>query len=259
MPRHDNWFEDENTMSRERSDWREGRSDDYGRRERGYGRDENRDRGYENREGAFFGRDRNERDMGRERNERDFDRDRDRDRDRIGGWGGLMGEDRDRNRDRDRDRYRDSDRERMDRDDDERFGADDHNRGVPMDETKALIASNKVEGTPVYDRHGDKLGSIHNFMVHKTKGHVVYAVLKHGGGFLGLNERYYPLEWNQLDYDTRLGGYHTRLTEEDLKSFGSFDSEGRWHRRSSGSGSDRNRDRDRDRDYGRERSRREAW
>lgn len=219
MPRHD-WFDDD-TMSRERSD--------YGMRERNVRDYEDRDRQ------PMFGRD------------RDRYRDDDRTRNRpTGGWGGLMGDDRERSYSRDRDRSRGEDR---------RYGSDDHNRGVPMDETEQLIASNKVEGTPVYDRHGDKLGSIHNFMVHKTRGKVVYAVLKHGGGFLGLNERYYPIEWNQLDYDTRLGGYHTRLTEEDLKSFGSFDSEGRWHR--SGSGSSRSRDYDRD--DRRERSMRDRW
>ena len=261
MPRHD-WFDDD-TTSRDRSDMRERGQSDYGRRERSSGGYEDRDRG------AFFDRD-------RERNERDRDRDERGRNQPIGGWGGLMGEDRDRDsrterdwdrerirdRDRDRDSFRGEDRDRdrfrgEDRDrsrgEDRRYGPDDHNRGIAMDETKDLIASNKVEGTPVYDRHGDKLGSIHNFMVHKTKGHIVYAVLKHGGGFLGLNERYYPLEWNQLDYDTRLGGYHTRLDEEDLKSFGSFDSEGRWHRRSTGERSDR------DRDSRRERSSRDSW
>ena len=228
MPRHD-WF-DNDTMSRDR--------DRMSRDDRSFGRDRD--------SGSFFGGD------------RDYSSDRDqygeRDRHLPGGWGGLMGDDRDRYRSRDRDHDRErNDRERMSRRDDNRhYGSDDHNRGVPMDETDQLIASNKVEGTPVYDRNGDKLGSIHNFMVHKTKGHVVYAVLKHGGGFLGLNERYYPLEWDQLDYDTRLGGYHTRLEEEDLKSFGSFDSDGRWHR-SPSSG------RNRDRDYRRESSRSQGW
>ena len=234
MPRHD-WFDDD-TMSRDRNDMRERGQRDYGAS--GYGRRERGPSGYESRDrGAFFDRD-------RERS------DRDNDRGRIGGWGGLMGDETSGNRDRNR--YRDRDRERM-RGEDRRYGSDDHNRGVPMDETQELIASNKVEGTPVYDRHGDKLGSIHNFMVHKTKGHVVYAVLKHGGGFLGLNERYYPLEWNQLDYDTRLGGYHTEMDEDDLKNFGSFDSEGRWHSRSRSGRSDR------DRSYGRESSPRDRW
>lgn len=237
MPRHD-WFDDD-TMSHDR----DRDSGDFRRRERGPEHHESRDRG------AMFGR-------GRSDDDRYMVRGRP-----IGGWGGLMGED----MSRDRDRYRDRDRERgMDRDrrgrrdEEQRFGSDDHNRGIPMDETERLIASNKVEGTPVYDRHGDKLGSIHNFMVEKREGRVVYAVLKHGGGFLGLGERYYPLEWNQLTYDTRLGGYHTRLNEDDLQSFGSFDAEGRWHSRSMSGRSMGGRS-DRDRDLHREREMREPW
>lgn len=218
MPRHD-WFNDD-TMSRDRSEMRE----------RDYGEHEGR------RRSAMFDRDRSEI---RERDSR-----------------GMMGESRDRSRHEDRDRERGwGGGERMhQRDEERRFGADDYNRGIPMDETERLIASNKVEGTPVYDRHGEKLGTIHNFMVEKRKGQVVYAVLKHGGGFLGLNERYYPLEWNELTYDTRLGGYHTDLDDEDLKRFGSFDSEGRWHSRSH-----EHPDRDRGREHGRERSMREPW
>jgi len=32
------------------------------------------------------------------------------------------------------------------------------------EETSQLIASDKVEGTAVYDRSGDRLGSVYNFM-----------------------------------------------------------------------------------------------
>jgi hypothetical protein len=38
--------------------------------------------------------------------------------------------------------------------------------GVAIDETKRLIASNKVEGTPVYKRDGE-LGNVYNFMADK--------------------------------------------------------------------------------------------
>lgn len=184
--------------------------DDYRRSPRNYRSDRDKDR-----DRAFF--------RGSERDPESRDRNRP-----IGGWGGLMGEE----GYRDRDDRGESWRRRRDesRGEDRRYGSDDHNRGVPMDETERLIASNKVEGTPVYDRHGDKLGSVHNFMVDKRSGQVVYAVLKHSGGFLGLNERYYPLDWDQLDYDTRLEGYAVGLEEEDLDSFGSFDSDGRWRR-----------------------------
>ena len=197
MPRS-SWYDD-NMMQRDRSE----RSDHW---DQGPNRD--RERGRD--DGAFFSSGRDERHF--DDNDRSMMRSR-YERDRNYGS---------RERNREHSRHRDEHRQ---------YGADDYNRGVPMDETKKLIASNKVEGTPVYDRHGDKLGTIHNFMVDKRRGHVVYAVLKHSGGFLGFNERYYPIEWDQLTYDTRLDGYHVDLVEEDLKGFGSFDSEGRWHQR----------------------------
>ena len=43
-------------------------------------------------------------------------------------------------------------------------------------ETRDLIASNKVEGTAVYSATGEKLGSVYNFMVDKRSGKVAYAV-----------------------------------------------------------------------------------
>ena len=54
-----------------------------------------------------------------------------------------------------------------------------------IEETHRLIASNKVEGTAVYNRQGEKLGSVHNFMVDKRSGKVEYAVMSFGG-FLGM-------------------------------------------------------------------------
>jgi sporulation protein YlmC with PRC-barrel domain len=53
--------------------------------------------------------------------------------------------------------------------------------GTATNETGDLIASDKVEGTAVYDRNGTKLGSVYNFMVEKRSGHVAYAVLSFGG------------------------------------------------------------------------------
>jgi hypothetical protein len=36
---------------------------------------------------------------------------------------------------------------------------------IAVDETDRLVASNKVEGTPVYNRQGERLGDVYNFMV----------------------------------------------------------------------------------------------
>ncbi len=101
------------------------------------------------------------------------------------------------------------------------FGYDDYHEGLPVDETSRLIASNKVEGTSVYGRDGDRLGTIYNFMVDKFSGQVEYAVMSHGG-FLRMGQRYYPLPWRILTYDTREGGYRIGLTHRDMERAPSF-------------------------------------
>ena len=83
-------------------------------------------------------------------------------------------------------------------------------------ETADLIGSDKVEGTTVYDAKGEKMGSIERVMIGKRNGQVAYAVLQFGG-FLGLGSDYYPLPWDSLTYDTRLGGYRLDITEAQLK------------------------------------------
>src|SRR3954451_3285919 len=92
---------------------------------------------------------------------------------------------------------------------------------VASDETDRLIASNKVEGTVVYNRQGDRLGSVYNFMVDKISGQVAYAVMSFGG-FLGIGERYFPLPWKSLTYDTGLGGYVVDLDRKRLENAPSY-------------------------------------
>jgi len=83
-------------------------------------------------------------------------------------------------------------------------------------ETAGLIGSDKVEGTYVYDAKGEHMGSIERVMIDKRSGQVAYAVLSFGG-FLGLGSDYYPIPWDALSYDTRLGGYRLNITAEQLK------------------------------------------
>ena len=79
-----------------------------------------------------------------------------------------------------------------------------------------LIASNRVEGTAVYNRAGEKLGRIENFMVDKISGRSEYAVMSFGG-FLGIGDDHRPIPWSKLTYDTDHGGYVVDLDREKLK------------------------------------------
>jgi hypothetical protein len=89
-------------------------------------------------------------------------------------------------------------------------------RSVAKDETNTLISSDKVEGTSVYNRQGEKLGSIHTLMIDKISGKVAYAVMSFGG-FLGIGDRYHPLPWSVLTYDTGQGGYMVDLDRTMLE------------------------------------------
>ena len=87
---------------------------------------------------------------------------------------------------------------------------------IATDETYRLIASDKVEGTAVYNRAGERLGTVSRFMVDKISGQVDYAVLSFGGLF-GLGREHYPLPWKVLNYDTEKGGYVVDLDKSVLE------------------------------------------
>jgi len=87
---------------------------------------------------------------------------------------------------------------------------------VESSEAGRLIGSDKVEGTEVHDRAGNRLGTIERVMIDKLSGKVAYAVMSFGG-FLGLGERYHPLPWAVLDYDTNQHAYVVDLDTTTLE------------------------------------------
>jgi hypothetical protein len=83
-------------------------------------------------------------------------------------------------------------------------------------ETHNLIASDKVEGTPVRRSDGEKIGTIERVMIEKRSGKVAYAVMSFGG-FMGLGEGFYTLPWGVLKYNTDLDAYELNMTEDQLR------------------------------------------
>lgn len=84
-------------------------------------------------------------------------------------------------------------------------------------ENDRLIASNRVEGTTVYDRQGNKLGTVRKMMIEKRSGTVRHVILGYGGLF-GMGELNYPLPWNALEYDEDRDGYVSRVDTDRLHS-----------------------------------------
>jgi sporulation protein YlmC with PRC-barrel domain len=95
--------------------------------------------------------------------------------------------------------------------------------GLAADETHRLISSDKVEGTSVYNPKGERLGKVDHLMIDKFTGQVAFAVMSFGG-FLGIGEKYYPLPWKMLRYDTRLEGYVVDLDRNKLENAPSYTS-----------------------------------
>jgi hypothetical protein len=95
-------------------------------------------------------------------------------------------------------------------------------------ETGNLIGSDKVEGTAVYGPDAEKIGSIERVMIDKVSGRVSYAVLGFGG-ILGIGNDHYPLPWQSLKYDTRLGGYVTGVTENQLRGAPRYGNDNDWN------------------------------
>jgi hypothetical protein len=88
-------------------------------------------------------------------------------------------------------------------------------------QSHTLIASDRVEGTPVRRADGEKIGTIQRLMIDKLSGSVAYAVLSFGG-FLGMGQKHAPIPWARLNYDPTLGAYQLELSNEELSGAPSF-------------------------------------
>ena len=81
--------------------------------------------------------------------------------------------------------------------------------------SNAVITSDRVAGTDVFNPAGDSLGSIDYLVIDKRSGEVRYAVLEFGG-ILGMGTDRYPLPWSALKYDADKEGYVVPLEKEQL-------------------------------------------
>ncbi len=97
----------------------------------------------------------------------------------------------------------------------------------PSDTRGRLIAADEVQGTAVYSRGGEKLGSVEDVMIDKASGKACYGILSFGG-FLGMGSERYPLPWEKLIYDTNMGGFVVGVTKESLQNAPTYASNTRW-------------------------------
>lgn len=78
-----------------------------------------------------------------------------------------------------------------------------------------LIPADRVNGTDVYNKAGDKLGKIEDVAIEKVSGEVAYAILSFGG-VLGIGAKYHPVPWKLLKYDTDKRAYVIPMDKAEL-------------------------------------------
>jgi hypothetical protein len=86
----------------------------------------------------------------------------------------------------------------------------------------SLILASRVNGTPVFDSAGKRIGHVDDLSIERVSGEVVYAIMSFGG-FLGMGEKYHPLPWSLLDYDPERGGYVVALDKATLEAAPYYD------------------------------------
>jgi sporulation protein YlmC with PRC-barrel domain len=77
--------------------------------------------------------------------------------------------------------------------------------------------SDRMEGMPVYDARGKRIGKVERLMIDNLTGRIAYAILSFGG-FLGIGENHYPIPWSMLTYNEKPDGFQLDITEEQLKN-----------------------------------------
>lgn len=80
----------------------------------------------------------------------------------------------------------------------------------------SVIGSDRVEGTTVYGKSGDKIGTVKRILIDKISGQARDVEVS-VGAFLGMGGELHSLPWEKLEYAKELGGYKLDVTEDQLR------------------------------------------
>ena len=83
----------------------------------------------------------------------------------------------------------------------------------------ALMGANTLLGNDVYNKDGEDLGDIKEFMIDMASGKVAYAVLSFGG-LLGMGDKLFAVPWAALTLDTAKKRFTVSVLKDALTFFG---------------------------------------
>ncbi|WP_088279155.1 PRC-barrel domain-containing protein [Ideonella sp. A 288] len=86
----------------------------------------------------------------------------------------------------------------------------------------ALMGADTLMGNDVYNKDGEDLGDIKEFMIDMATGRIAYAVLSFGG-VLGMGDKLFAVPWSALTLDTENKRFTLNALKEALKDAPGFD------------------------------------
>ncbi|MEY3253529.1 MAG: hypothetical protein RL227_2502 [Pseudomonadota bacterium] len=85
-----------------------------------------------------------------------------------------------------------------------------------------LMGADTLLGNDVYNKDGEDLGDIKEFMIDMATGKVAYAVLSFGG-LLGMGDKLFAVPWAAMTLDTDEKRFTLDASKEALKDAPGFD------------------------------------
>lgn len=86
----------------------------------------------------------------------------------------------------------------------------------------ALMGADTLLGNDVYNKQGEDLGDIKEFMIDMATGKVAYAVLSFGG-LLGMGDKLFAVPWAAMTLDTVEKRFTLDVPKPTLKDAPGFD------------------------------------
>jgi sporulation protein YlmC with PRC-barrel domain len=86
----------------------------------------------------------------------------------------------------------------------------------------ALMGADTLLGNDVYNKDGEDLGDIKEFMIDMASGKVAYAVLSFGG-LLGMGDKLFAVPWAAMTLDTEEKRFTLDVPKLTLKDAPGFD------------------------------------
>ena len=90
----------------------------------------------------------------------------------------------------------------------------------------ALMGADTLLDNDVYNKAGEELGDIKEFMIDMASGKVAYAVLSFGG-MLGMGDKLFAVPWPALALDTANKRFTLDIVKSSLKDAPGFDKD-KW-------------------------------